>query len=157
MPSLPSCPLARLIALLALTVLLCVNPVQADHKEGLLVDCLKQIPKLDVVLPNDPREYKNATSVWELKVPQAWPLAVIVPDAAKQIQSAVKCAIEAKIRVVPKSGGHSYEGWSVQNGTLGVDLQSMDSLVADKSTGIITSGPGATLGMLYYHAWYDAG
>ena len=46
---------------------------------------------------------------------------------------------------------------SVQDGTLGVDLQAMDSVIADKSTGIITAGPGATLGMLYYHAWYDAG
>lgn len=153
MPSLLSYWLSGYLAISLALVTFC----NAGHKEGLLVDCLEQIPNFDVVLPTDPREYKNATSVWELKIPREYPVAVVIPSSAKEIQAAVKCAIEAKIRVVPKAGGHSYEGWSVQNGTLGIDLQAMDSVVADKSTGIVTAGPGATLGMLYYHAWFDAG
>lgn len=115
MPSLPGASLAgRLIRVLAAAILCFTTPVQADHKEGLLVDCLQQIPKLDVVLPSDRRAYKNATSVWELKTSPSFPVAVIIPDSAQQIQAAVKCAAEAKIRVVPKSGGHSYEGWYVR-------------------------------------------
>ena len=150
MPSLLSYWLSGYLAISLALVTFC----NAGHKEGLLVDCLEQIPNLDVVLPTDPREYKNATSVWELKIPREYPVAVVIPSSAKEIQAAVKCAIEAKIRVVPKAGGHSYEGWSVQIGTLGIDLQAMDSVVADKSTGLVTAGPGAKWGMLYYHAWF---
>jgi len=141
----------------SLLLILVSTLVSADHKADQLIECLDGVSGLDVVLPSDKKAYKNATSVWELKVPQAYPVAVVVPTTAAQIQGAVKCAGAANVRVVPKSGGHNYEGWSVQNGTLSVDLQQMDGVVADKSTGVITAGPGATLGMLYYYAWYDAG
>ena len=173
----------RSLLLILVSSLVSTLLVSADHKADQLIECLDGVSGLDVVLPSDKKAYKNATSVWELKVPQAYPVAVVIPTSAAQIQGAVKCAGAANVRVVPKSGGHNYEGWSVQNGTLSVDLQEMDGVVADKSTGVITAGPvgidltdvrahvltlslalraslvhqGATLGMLYYYAWYDAG
>lgn len=140
---------------------ICVVAVcHATHKQTganpELISCLDKIQGLDVVLPTDP-QYKEDTSVWELKIPQSFPLVVIVPKSASQIQSAVKCAQDAKVRVVPKSGGHSYEGYSVQTDTLAVDLINMDDVKADKKSGIVTAGAGATLGMLYYYSWFDAG
>ena len=149
-----------LASLVMVAVLLCsrtgIATTPKADMQG-LVSCLERIGGLDVVLPSDKSAYKNDTSVWELKIAPSYPVAVVVPTTTKQVQSAVKCALAAKLRVVPKSGGHSYEGWSVQNGTLAVNLQAMDHVDANKKTGILTAGPGATLGMLYYYAWYDAG
>ena len=131
----------RSLLLILVSSLVSTLLVSADHKADQLIECLDGVSGLDVVLPSDKKAYKNATSVWELKVPQAYPVAVVIPTSAAQIQGAVKCAGAANVRVVPKSGGHNYEGWSVQNGTLSVDLQEMDGVVADKSTGVITAGP----------------
>lgn len=139
------------------TLLALVGSTVASHKEGMLIDCLQQIQDLNVVLPSDEPAYTNDTSVWELKIPKHFPAVVIIPTTTEQLAAGVKCALAARIRVVPKSGGHSYEGWSVQNDTLAVNLMAMDSVVADKNTGLITAGAGATLGMLYYYSWYDAG
>lgn len=36
------------------------------------------------------------------------PAAVVRPDDAEEVAGAVRCAVEAGVKVQPRSGGHSY-------------------------------------------------
>ncbi|ORX94858.1 FAD-binding domain-containing protein, partial [Basidiobolus meristosporus CBS 931.73] len=58
------------------------------------------------------------------------PLAVAYAETAVQVQQLVKCAIDAKVVVTPRSGGHSYEGFSSTTGTLVVDISKMNNCTA---------------------------
>ena len=70
------------------------------------------------------------------------PLAVARPTSTAQVAQAVSCARAAGIAAVARSGGHSYEGYSVMPGTLTVDLQLMNDtqLSADQATATVQAG-----------------
>lgn len=121
-----------------------------------LISCLNKIKGLQVELPNS-ASYNDDRQVWEKKVDPAYPAVIVVPKCAHQVADAVTCANNAGIRVVPKSGGHSYEGYSMQNLTMSVDLREMSYVKVSKSNRTLTCGSGADLGELYYNAWYKGG
>lgn len=122
-------------------------------KSSSLISCLEKVRGLSVELPNS-ESYNKDRQVWEKKVDPAYPVAVVVPKSKRQVQEAVVCANTANVRVVPKGGGHSYLGYSMQNLTLSVDLKTIDTIKVDTSSNTLTCGAGSTLGELYYNAWY---
>lgn len=88
---------------------------------------------------------------------QSYPVAIVTPSSMSQLKEAVRCARRTRFRVVPKNGGCSYEGNSVQNGTLSVALSSLNEIVIDKNSGTMTVGGGALLGNVTYQAFSQAG
>lgn len=76
------------------------------------------------------------------------PVAIAVPTTVAHIQDAVRCAAKLGLKANPKCGGHSYASFGLggEDGHLVIEMDQMDSVVLDNSTGIATIQGGARLG-----------
>ena len=86
------------------------------------------------------------------------PLAIIMPKNEAEVSLIVKCALKANVRPVPRGGGHSYENLSSQNGSLIIDMTSMQKVTViqvlnNGMDGIATVEAGARLGNVYTELW----
>ena len=61
-----------------------------------------------VSLPGQP-DWQTDKSVFNSKI-NKMPLAVVYAQTEAQVQETIRCASSAGIRVVPRGGGHAYEG-----------------------------------------------
>jgi FAD/FMN-containing dehydrogenase len=75
------------------------------------------------------------------------PLAVVQPVTAADVQACVRWAAKWAVRVVARSGGHSYGGYSTGPGALVVDLRRLNRVSLTGRT--VTAGPGTHLVDLY--------
>ncbi|KAF8985098.1 hypothetical protein BGZ46_005881 [Entomortierella lignicola] len=77
------------------------------------------------------------------------PAVIVMASSASDVQTAVRCAKNSNIPVAPRSGGHSYEGYSIggQNGSLVIDLSALSSVTVQGNQAIV--GGGIRLGPLY--------
>lgn len=69
------------------------------------------------------------------------PVAVLFAETDQDVQNGVRYARAHQLRVAVRSGGHSWAAWSVQNGTLLIDLSKMQQIEFDESTGIAVANP----------------
>jgi FAD/FMN-containing dehydrogenase len=75
------------------------------------------------------------------------PLAVVQPLDAADVAACVKWAAKTGVHIVPRSGGHSYGGYStVANGVV-VDLARLKSVAVSQGRALV--GTGARLGNIY--------
>lgn len=76
------------------------------------------------------------------------PLAVLVAADTADVRNAVLWARENDIPVVARSAGHSFAGYSVNDGLV-IDLSRLSRVTADESTGLVTMGGGTRAGQMY--------
>lgn len=99
-----------------------------------------------------PDDLLSASQVWNKLNASTIALAVVSPANASQVQQAVSCLYAADVRAVPRSGGHSYEGYSVLSDAVTIDLKNLSyvdvNLEATQPTALV--GAGTRLGELYY-------
>ncbi|KAI8629716.1 Glucooligosaccharide oxidase [Xylariaceae sp. FL1651] len=78
------------------------------------------------------------------------PTAIAVPKSAKEAQGALLCGRQKKLKVTPKTGGHSYAslGFGGEDGHLVIQLDHMIDISVDNTTKIATVAAGARLGHL---------
>ncbi|KAF9920112.1 hypothetical protein FBU30_010113 [Linnemannia zychae] len=83
------------------------------------------------------------------------PVAIYHPATNNDAAAAIQCAAAYHIAVAPRSGGHSYEGYSAggRNGSLVIDLNLFQQFSVDTNTNIATIGAGTRLGPLYTRLW----
>jgi FAD/FMN-containing dehydrogenase len=76
------------------------------------------------------------------------PAAVAVPTTLAQVQDAVKCGVQAGLKMNPKSGGHSYAAHSLggEDGHFMIDLEYWDTVVVDNAARVAAIGPAGGLG-----------
>ncbi len=101
--------------------------------------------KGEVVLPWD-EGYGEARQEWNRRIDK-FPRAIVYCEDKKDVS---RCIEFARMRGVPlriRGGGHHYEGYSVGNGALVIDLSRMNS--ASVEDGIVRAQGGATNGDLY--------
>lgn len=67
----------------------------------------------------------------------------------KGVQEAINFARYYKLPVAIKSGGHSFEGFCLNNDGLVIELSQMKAMHYDKATGIFTAQPGCKLREVY--------
>ncbi|GJJ79015.1 hypothetical protein EMPS_11374 [Entomortierella parvispora] len=86
------------------------------------------------------------------------PLVIVMAASASDVQFSTKCATEAKVAVAPRSGGHSYEGYSIggQNGSLVIDLGGFTAVTVS-TNGLAKVGAGIRLGPLYLELYNQGG
>ncbi|KAK3805746.1 MAG: hypothetical protein J3Q66DRAFT_359622 [Benniella sp.] len=85
------------------------------------------------------------------------PEVIIMASTAADVQAAVKCAKAANVPVAPRSGGHSFEGYSIggQDGAMVIDLAGLSSV---KVTGELAKvGSGVRLGPLNLELFKQGG
>ncbi|KAJ3888577.1 hypothetical protein GG344DRAFT_67830 [Lentinula edodes] len=76
------------------------------------------------------------------------PIAIAYPENAEQISTVVKAGVNQTLKIVARSGGHSYiaNGLGGTNGSLVVDLSQMKNITVDAVTGNAIIEPGNRLG-----------
>jgi hypothetical protein len=90
--------------------------------------------------------WQQARRVYNQRYSGARPLAVVRPANARDVQAVVRWALRHGIRVIPRSGGHSYAGYSTGSGVV-VDLSTLAGV--SLAGGVAVVGPGARLYDVY--------
>ncbi|MFJ3663742.1 FAD-binding oxidoreductase [Streptomyces sp. NPDC090119] len=76
------------------------------------------------------------------------PAAVVTAAHTEDVQRALTWAREQGVPVVARNGGHSFAGYSVNEGLV-IDLSRLTGTTADGSTGLVTAGGGAKISHVY--------
>ncbi|RAJ40406.1 FAD/FMN-containing dehydrogenase [Kitasatospora sp. SolWspMP-SS2h] len=76
------------------------------------------------------------------------PTAVLRAAGPPDVLRAINWARDHAVPIVPRGGGHSYAGNSVNSGLV-VDLRALDAITVDPATGRVTVGGGVLTGALY--------
>lgn len=107
----------------------------------------ENINENDVVfLKKEDVDYKARCVRFNKRIAQE-PKIIALCKNEKGIQQALKVAKEEQLAVSIKSGGHSFEGFSSNNGGMCMDLSLMDSITYINENEIVV-GPANTLGKL---------
>ncbi|SJX62679.1 related to Reticuline oxidase precursor [Sporisorium reilianum f. sp. reilianum] len=89
------------------------------------------------------------------------PFVVAVPSTTAEISAIVKCvaAQNGTYKLSPRSGGHSYEAYSLggHDGAVVVDLRLLSNMTVSRSAKTATVGAGVRLGALATHIWEQGG
>lgn len=95
------------------------------------------------------RGFANASHVYNERFDWVRPSAVAFPLDALDVRGAVRWAVAHGVRLVARSGGHSYAGYSTVPGGVVLDLSFMRGLSVDRRQGTATIGAGAQLIDMY--------
>ena len=95
-----------------------------------------------VYFPRSPG-YNSARLVYNLRYDGARPEAVVQPRDTRDVAAVLRWANRFKVRVVPRSGGHSYAGYSTTSSGVVVDLSRISGVRV--SNGRATVGAGTQL------------
>jgi FAD/FMN-containing dehydrogenase len=103
---------------------------------------LARLVRGPVVTPASPR-YASLRRGYNAHFDGVHPLAIVQPLDAADVQAVVRWAVKRKVRIVARSGGHSYAGYSTTTGVV-VDLSRLAHV--GLSAGHAVIGAGARLG-----------
>lgn len=67
------------------------------------------------------------------------PLAVVRPRDARDVQAVIRWGLKHAVRVIPRSGGHSYGGFSTGDGVV-VDLRTLRGVHVSGDTALVGAG-----------------
>jgi FAD/FMN-containing dehydrogenase len=98
-----------------------------------------------VLLPGS-AAYDRARRVFDASYSSTRPLAVVQPIDARDVSAVVRWARRHGVRIVAKSGGHSYGGYSTTTGVV-VDLSRLAGVSIEGGSAVV--GAGTRLGALY--------
>jgi len=104
----------------------------------------------EVVRPGTAR-YTAARELWDSRFDTLRPRAIAYCANAADVQRTVRWGRRYGVRVVPRSGGHSYAGYSSGNGVVVADVSRLDRITA--TGGTATIGAGARLIDVYSALW----
>jgi hypothetical protein len=104
----------------------------------------------DVVVPGD-AAYARARVLYNTRFDGIHPHAVVLCESPSDVERTVTWARKHGVRVVPRSGGHSYGGYSVSPGVV-VDVSRLNRIaLAPRSRAVV--GAGARLIDVYDALW----
>ena len=104
-----------------------VSVLQPRKASSSLRKCLKD-RKVPAVYEGD-SDWRDSSRVYNQRL-MVTPDVVVLATSTDEVKDAVKCAKDAKIKVQPRSGGHSYGSYGLggKDGSMVVDLRKMDSI-----------------------------
>jgi FAD/FMN-containing dehydrogenase len=105
----------------------------------------------EVVRPGTAR-YAGAHQLWDSRFDELRPRAIAYCANAADVQRTIRWGSRYGIRVVPRSGGHSYAGYSSGNGVVIADVSRLDHI--SSSPGTARVGAGARLIDVYAALWH---
>ena len=83
--------------------------------------------------------YEAARVVYNERFDDLRPLAVVRPQGVADVQAAVRWAQRRGVAIVPRSGGHSYAGYSTGSGVV-LDLSSLRGIRLTGKTAVVGAG-----------------
>ncbi|KAI9026232.1 hypothetical protein DFJ74DRAFT_604789 [Hyaloraphidium curvatum] len=126
---------------------------RTSHRLAVIGCLARYFPSSRIVDPSDPNFdalAEDFNSYWNAINE---PLVIVLPVDPSEVGGAVLCAraVGPNTPIVPRSGGHSYEGYSLARDGIVVDLRRMsDVRVVNDAERIVDIGGGAWLGKVYY-------
>ncbi|KAG0205973.1 hypothetical protein BGX28_002523 [Mortierella sp. GBA30] len=119
-----------------------------------LASCLK--PLGSKVITSNNKSYEQQRYGFDLRYTFK-PQVIVMAKSPQDVQAAVKCAKKNNVAVAPRSGGHSFEGYSIggQDGSLVLDLTAMNSVKVSGQKAKV--GAGIRLGKLYLDLFNQGG
>lgn len=100
-----------------------------------------------VITPEDPR-YEEARQEYNRAI-QKFPIAIVYCLCKRDVRNAVLWARENCIGMRIRSGGHSYEGYSVGNEVLVIDLSRLNAIRLNQKRRLVKVQGGASNGAVY--------
>ncbi len=101
----------------------------------------------DIVTPESP-EYDSARQEWNRAI-NKFPLVIVYCNNRYDVQNAIRWAEHRNVQVRIRSGGHNYEGYSVGDGVLVIDISRMNRIFLDASRNLLSVEGGATNEQIY--------
>jgi hypothetical protein len=105
----------------------------------------------ELVLPGSPT-YDAARRVWNSRFDGARPLAIARVADAGDVRTTVDFARDHGLRLIARSGAHSFAGYSTGDGLV-VDLSGLTAVNVDSRTGTARLGAGSTVLLTYEALW----
>lgn len=129
---------------------------EAVHPQRIRVPALAGEPVLtgEVVWPTDPG-YAEARQDYNTRF-DVHPRVIVFCRNAGDVRNAVRWATFHNVPVRPRCGRHSYEGWSLVEGGIVVDVSRMDRVRVDPASGTARVEAGTDLWPLYQALWNDS-
>jgi FAD/FMN-containing dehydrogenase len=90
---------------------------------------------------DDGFEEARVDRIFNRRLPDRQPAAVVRPETEASVVAAVRLARERGWQVAVRSGGHSWAQWSVRDDALVVDLGGLREMELDEETGIVRVSP----------------
>ncbi|KIX08902.1 uncharacterized protein Z518_03559 [Rhinocladiella mackenziei CBS 650.93] len=78
-----------------------------------------------------------------------FPAMIAFAKSATEVGALIGCAANTGYQAVPRSGRHHFEGWSALNGSLVIDVSSINYVNIDDDLKTATIGGGTNLGQIY--------
>jgi FAD/FMN-containing dehydrogenase len=91
--------------------------------------------------------YGTARHLWNTRFDALRPRAIVYCASIPDVERVVRWGRKNAIHVVPRSGGHSYAGYSSGNGVVVADVSQLNAVSV--AAGLATVGAGAQLGPVY--------
>ena len=104
-----------------------------------------------VIWPQD-AEYAEARLDFNTRFSRH-PAAIVVCSEVEDVQNAVRWTRQERVPLRARSGGHSYEAYSVVDDGLVVDLGGLNTITVDGAKGEAIVGAGVRLTDLYRQLW----
>jgi len=104
-----------------------------------------------VLLPDRPG-YDAAKLIWNSRFDRVRPVAIAEVADARDVQTAVNFARDHGLRPIPRSGAHSFAGYSTGDGLV-VDTHRLTAVDVDSGAGHARCGGGSTLLATYEALW----
>jgi len=86
-------------------------------------------------------ETARTERVFNGRKPGRFPSAVLFADSIDDVVTGVRLARELNLSVSVRSGGHSWDAWSIHDDSLLIDLGNLREMAFDPETGIATASP----------------
>lgn len=94
----------------------------------------------EIITPRD-SYYSQARLVWNRAI-NKYPEKIIYCKTIEDVQKAVVYSVEKRLEIRIRGGGHHYEGFSVGNGVIVIDISNLNSIKVDyeKNTFTVQNG-----------------
>jgi FAD/FMN-containing dehydrogenase len=90
----------------------------------------------------DGYEQARLDALWNVRIPDAYPDAIVQARSEDDAVGAVRLAREKGVQVSVRSGGHSWAGNHIRDGGVLVDLSALDEMTVDPGSRSATVQPG---------------
>ena len=93
------------------------------------------------VITREDLQYEESREMWN-RATQKYPLLIVYCKTNEDIKNAILWAKINKVAVRIRSGRHHYEGYSIGNDVMVIDVSGLDEIIVDEEKGYVTVGGG---------------
>lgn len=133
--------------------LLSIQTTNDNDRLKKFADCLSLagVKSKNLISRDDGNEYNEANFQWNSLNGYIQPMAYLLAKNVSDVQNAVICSKSLHIRIVPRSGGHSYVKSSYGNSnSIVVDVSRLNEISLDPDGMNCAVGAGAKTGFINY-------